>query len=794
MNLTNQKWVAVFTAAVLILGQGVSVFAQLDTSSPTENIPEQEQNTTGPTFTSVQAVSVLPDELTVVWTMDEVATSYVEYGLSSSYGLQTSESVTASLEGTAIIAGLTPDTTYHYRVVAKDAAGNISYSSDHLMKTAAEPTPTDNEPPLITEVGVIGVATTTATITVITDELSEVRVEYGKTENYGSFVTAGEEFSLDHQMNITGLFPDTVYHYRVIAEDESGNVAHSFDNTFRTKALTVSQPTTTATTTTATSTQTTPTSTSEITESVENSVTTTVSTTTTPTATTTESVSTSETATPLFATDPLVVSVSTSTVKITWTTSEPATRQVLYGFTSSYGSSTIKGTNLSLNHSVVLIGLRPETSYRYGIRSEAADGQNAAIDNLEFTTLPRATVAVQPHISNVQVSQIGTSTARIIWTTNVPTEGDLHYGTSTAYVSSAGKHSVRLIDHVHEVQGLSSDTAYHYQATVTDEAGNTTISKDRTFRTDSFSGIEGSSFEENNTVLLPDPPDITPPPPVLIGGVRPPTSLPKPQLIKADALESQVLFVFDKKSPNDRIRVVRRNAVSPRNAWDGKIVYEGTAKSFTDTGLINNHTYHYGIYHVSQFRGASKGILLAATPTVSEDQTELEATPVSAAKTPYFVFEKNFGIGATGRDVVHLQVLLATEEKLYPQGLVTGYFGSLTQSALIRFQEIHKLRVTGVVDGPTRTKLESYSALRYLSENDPAFSRDLSLGVQGDDVAVLQRWLVKEGYYPEAIFSGYFGPLTKKAVVQFQVDNGIVPANGYVGIKTRTQINSVVGL
>jgi peptidoglycan hydrolase-like protein with peptidoglycan-binding domain len=43
-------------------------------------------------------------------------------------------------------------------------------------------------------------------------------------------------------------------------------------------------------------------------------------------------------------------------------------------------------------------------------------------------------------------------------------------------------------------------------------------------------------------------------------------------------------------------------------------------------------------------------------------------------------------IGSTGGDVRSLQTYLATNADLYPEGLVTGYFGSLTQAAVQRFQ------------------------------------------------------------------------------------------------------------
>lgn len=56
-------------------------------------------------------------------------------------------------------------------------------------------------------------------------------------------------------------------------------------------------------------------------------------------------------------------------------------------------------------------------------------------------------------------------------------------------------------------------------------------------------------------------------------------------------------------------------------------------------------------------------------------------------------------IGARGADVTTLQQTLAADASLYPQGLVTGYFGSLSAAAVSRFQARYGLPQVGRV-GP----------------------------------------------------------------------------------------------
>lgn len=71
----------------------------------------------------------------VTWTTNEAATSQVEYGLTASYG--SSSSVAGYDTAHAVtLAGLAPETTYHYRVLSSDSCGNgPTYSPDDTFTT-----------------------------------------------------------------------------------------------------------------------------------------------------------------------------------------------------------------------------------------------------------------------------------------------------------------------------------------------------------------------------------------------------------------------------------------------------------------------------------------------------------------------------------------------------------------------------------------------------------------------------------------------------------------------------------
>lgn len=73
-----------------------------------------------------------------------------------------------------------------------------------------------------------------------------------------------------------------------------------------------------------------------------------------------------------------------------------------------------------------------------------------------------------------------------------------------------------------------------------------------------------------------------------------------------------------------------------------------------------------------------------------------------------------------------------------------------------------------------------------------SFTRDLEVGVIGDDVKALQVYLNTHGYTVSSSGPGSpgnettrFGGATKAALIKFQKTNGITPAAGYFGPKTR---------
>jgi hypothetical protein len=82
--------------------------------------------------------------------------------------------------------------------------------------------------------------------------------------------------------------------------------------------------------------------------------------------------------------------------------------------------------------------------------------------------------------------------------------------------------------------------------------------------------------------------------------------------------------------------------------------------------------------------------------------------------------------GSNGEQVAILQALLAADQSIYPEGIVSGFFGKLTAQAVKRFQKKHGLEQVGNVGPKTLRKLQEF-----LKEHPLAFMMASSTGSTG---------------------------------------------------------------
>ncbi len=149
--------------------------------------------------------------------------------------------------------------------------------------------------------------------------------------------------------------------------------------------------------------------------------------------------------------------------------------------------------------------------------------------------------------------------------------------------------------------------------------------------------------------------------------------------------------------------------------------------------------------------------------------------------------------GSRGPKVAGIQYVL--KQKGYFHAKITGYYGPITKHAVMAFQRDHGLAVDGVV-GPSTKKAMSHSKKHHhkpkyhkVSYQKKATCRPcskngmLTHGDRGYEVKKVQRRLARMGYF-HAKATGYYGPITKHAVMAFQRKCGL-KADGVVGRSTR---------
>jgi hypothetical protein len=75
----------------------------------------------------------------------------------------------------------------------------------------------------------------------------------------------------------------------------------------------------------------------------------------------------------------------------------------------------------------------------------------------------------------------------------------------------------------------------------------------------------------------------------------------------------------------------------------------------------------------------------------------------------------------------------------------------------------------------------------------PTITKSLTIGSKGDEVTALQKYLEEEALLtmPAGVDYGYFGALTKKAVVEWQKANDVSPASGYFGPISRAALEAL---
>jgi hypothetical protein len=359
----------------------------------------------------------------------QATTWYFEYGTSTSYGKKTATknagSGTTNVQVAAALTGLSPGTSYHYRLVAANLGGTTR-GSDGIFATSSAPA--------VVTGSATSVTVTSATLNGTVDPNGRATTwyfEYGTSTSYGSTTPAKSAGSgttaASVSTPVSNLMLGRVYHYRLVATSDAGT-SRGTDRTFSTAGA--------------------------------------------PTAVTGSASALTTRSAKLSGT------VTTNGQATTW--------YFEYGTSTGYGSKTAAksaGTNTKpVNVSASATGLKAATTYHYRLVAANSSGTSLGADRT-FGTAGLPLVRTGPALD------IGSSTARPTGVVNPQgrrTTWYFEYGTTTRYGSKTAAKSAGSAFGDQNVSAsiarLRAAATYHYRLVARNDAG-TARGADLTFRT-----------------------------------------------------------------------------------------------------------------------------------------------------------------------------------------------------------------------------------------------------------------------------------------------------------------------
>ncbi|MGD0797326.1 MAG: fibronectin type III domain-containing protein [Acidobacteriaceae bacterium] len=301
--------------------------------------------------------------------------------------------------------------------------------------------------PVLGNINAIYITSTSATINWTTDLPSTALVNYGTTTSYGSSSPLSSTPATAHSITLNGLSPGTTYNFDVVSAGSANVNSTSANQTFTTASASATAP----------------------------------------------NIS-------FLAT----FGFTNTSATITWSTDVPANTIVAYGATTALGQLTPVQTALSASHGVTLTGLDPGTTYYFICESTGANGVTGYSFMSNVTTTGPPPVA--PIISNVTTSTPTSTSATITWTTDVPSNSLVNYGTTINFGLSV-LDSTLSTNHSVTLTGLSPGTRYDFQVLSADPAGVSTFGVDLTGFTiwawgdsQTLGGKDGSPINYPNTL------------------------------------------------------------------------------------------------------------------------------------------------------------------------------------------------------------------------------------------------------------------------------------------------------
>lgn len=432
----------------------------------------EAQDSLPPKISNVTIGDVTATSTLITWITDEISDSLVNYGLTKNFGV-VREPTAPAKEHTVLLTDLEPSTTYYFRVMSADSAGNQSFSGMFSVTTEgtkaverSEEIASDEQralterisslleevkdetaleviadkvqevgegvltPPLILGDPDIEVGATEATIAWNTDKEANSIIDFATEGEYGGagYVRKegdANEFVLEHRVTLFGLRPETVYHFQITSEPRVGPVGQSPDRTFKTKSILPE----------------------------------------------------------IFAIRILKIEETAAT--ITWSTQVPAAALVEYKNLATGEEKSIGNPALQISHTIRLPDLKFRSPYQVIVKARTASGDEVVSQPLTFVTTKDEAPPIISQVNNESTLYPGADAkiqTIVNWETDEASKCQFFYGEGVAVDDETalglGEETGFSLKHVQVITEFTPSTVYKFWISCHDPNGNPARSED----------------------------------------------------------------------------------------------------------------------------------------------------------------------------------------------------------------------------------------------------------------------------------------------------------------------------
>jgi peptidoglycan hydrolase-like protein with peptidoglycan-binding domain len=127
------------------------------------------------------------------------------------------------------------------------------------------------------------------------------------------------------------------------------------------------------------------------------------------------------------------------------------------------------------------------------------------------------------------------------------------------------------------------------------------------------------------------------------------------------------------------------------------------------------------------------------------------ASPVFASAA---ILTGQLDFGMTSSDVGSLQTFLAADPSIYPEGLVTNYFGSLTMAATKRYQSAHGITPVGRVGPITLASINGSWGTGGSDDVYQAVTKDTNVTTDSNSATIT--WTSNEKVYGRVMYGNHW--------------------------------------